>query len=312
MSGEAATTAFVTGATGFLGSELVKLLVAGGVQVFGLARSAESAQNLRRAGAVPVAGDLREPGRWQDEAGADWVFHIPPCAAACRWQPWAPTRTAATRTALDTYLLDAVAAGETRRIVYVADASFYEPTGRRPVTEDELRVVHAPGHALPPALDRLDGYAVAGLPIVTAIAGCVYGNGSWFRDRIIDPVMAGRPVLQFGRTGSSVSPIHVHDCARALIHLANHGDVGSRYFVADNEPVPMSEFARRFACVANRSLRVRHLPALAAALLVDRRFAHYVRGNCAFSNIRLRGTGFRLRYPTLEHGIDQIHGALHE
>ena len=311
MSGEAVTTAFVTGATGFLGSELIRLLVGRGVQVFGLARSAQSAQYLRRAGVMAVTGDLRQAGRWQDEAGADWVFHIPPCASGSRWQPW-PLRPAVRRAALDANLLDAVGAGATRRIVYVADASFYEPTGPRPVTEDELAVAHASAPDLTAALDRLDGYALAGLPIVTAIAGCVYGNGSWFRDRIVDPVMAGGHVVQFGRTGSCVSPIHVHDCARALIHLAERGDVGSRYFVADNEPVPMPEFARRFACVANRPLRLRRLPALAAGLLGDRRFAHHVRVNAAFSNIRLRGTGFRFRYPTLEYGIAQIVGALYE
>jgi hypothetical protein len=31
-----------------------------------------------------------------------------------------------------------------------------------------------------------------------------------------------------------------------------------------------------------------------------------------FSNIRLRGTGFRFTYPTLEEGLQQVLGALHE
>ncbi len=81
--------------------------------------------------------------------------------------------------------------------------------------------------ALTPALDRLDGYIVAGLPIVTAFPGWVYGNGSWFRERVIEPVMAGRRVLQFGDTGPWVSPIHVHDCARALVHLAERGELAA-------------------------------------------------------------------------------------
>jgi NAD dependent epimerase/dehydratase family enzyme len=124
--------------------------------------------------------------------------------------------------------------------------------------------------------------------------------------------MAGRPVLQFGRTGPWVSPIHVHDCARALIHLVEHGDVGNRYFIADSEPIRMSEFAQEFARLANRSLRVRRLPAVAAGLLVGRPLADHVQVNAAFSNIRLRGTGFRFRYATLERGLEQILGALHE
>jgi nucleoside-diphosphate-sugar epimerase len=312
MSGEAAKTAFVTGATGFLGSELVRLLVARGCQVFALARSPRSVEYVRRLGAVPVAGDLRETGRWQDEAAAEWVFHIPPYAAARGPRRWPLTSIPVTPAALDAPLLDSVFPGATRRVVYVADASFCDPTGPRPITEDELIATQPRRRGLPPALDRLDGYAVAGLPIVTAIPGCIYGNGSWFRERVIDPVLAGGRVLQFGRTAAHVSPVLVHDCARALIHLAERGEVGNRYFIADNEPVPMPELARKFACAVNRSLRVRRLPAVAARLLVDRWFAHTVRFDAAFSNIRLRGTGFRLLHPTLDHGLLQVLETLHE
>jgi hypothetical protein len=31
-----------------------------------------------------------------------------------------------------------------------------------------------------------------------------------------------------------------------------------------------------------------------------------------FSNVRLRGIGFRFRYPTLGHGLQQVLGTLHE
>ena len=78
MTGDARPTTFVTGAAGFIGTELVKVLMALGHQVFGLARCAEAAKRVRRAGAIPVMGDLLEPGQWQDEAAADWVFHLPP------------------------------------------------------------------------------------------------------------------------------------------------------------------------------------------------------------------------------------------
>jgi nucleoside-diphosphate-sugar epimerase len=80
MAGDAGPTAFVTGAAGFIGTEVVKALVARGHQVFGLARSVESTQHLRRVGAIAIKGDLIAPGQWQDETAADWVFHIPPCA----------------------------------------------------------------------------------------------------------------------------------------------------------------------------------------------------------------------------------------
>jgi hypothetical protein len=312
MAGDARPTAFVTGAAGFVGTELVKVLVARGHQVFGLARSVESTRHLRRVGAVAIKGDLLVPGQWQDEAAADWVFHVPPCAAAPGLRSWRRAeRSAQAHAVMDRHLLDAVAAGATKRIVYVADPRCYCPTGARPVTEDEVPVSPARERCLMAALDRLEGYRLAGLPIVTALPGCIYGNASWFREHVIDPVMAGRRVLQFGKADRWVSPIHVHDCARALVHLAERGDVGNRYFLANHEPVRMHEFAQVCARLANRPLRVWRVPAAAARLLAGRPLADYVRANAAFSNIRLRGIGFRFRYPTLEQGIEEILGALH-
>jgi nucleoside-diphosphate-sugar epimerase len=217
-----------------------------------------------------------------------------------------------TRVLMDAHLLDALAAGATRRIVYVAEASAYGATGPRPITEDEPPRPSARGRCLRPSLDRLDGYIASGLPIVTAFPGWVYGNGSWFRERVIEPVMAGRPVLQIGAATPWVSPIHVEDCARALLHLAEHGKVGGRYFVVNSDPIRLHEFAATFACLANRPLRVRRVPGVTARLAVGQALADDFRTDGVFSNIRLRGTGFRFTYPTLEEGLLQVLGALHE
>jgi len=213
---------------------------------------------------------------------------------------------------MDAHLLDAVTAGATRRIVYVADTSVYGATGPRPITEDRPPRPSAWGRRLMPALDRVDGYVIAGLPIVTAFPGCVYGNGSWFRERVIDPVMAGRRVLQFGKTGRWVSPIHVEDCARALVHLAEHGEAGGRYFLVNSDPIRMREFAGTFAHLANRPLRVWLMPAVATRFVVDPILSEYIQADAVFSNIRLRGIGFRFQYPTLEQGLQHVIGALRE
>jgi uncharacterized protein len=313
MPGQAGITTFVTGAAGFMGTELVKVLKGLGHQVLGLASCAETAQRVRRAGAVPVMGDLREPGQWQDEAAADWVFHLPPqhgCGPRVTRQQAASIARA--RVVMDGHLLDAVLAGATRRIVYVGDPRCYGATGLRPITEDEPPRPCAWGRHFAPALDRLDRYVVAGLPIVTAFPGLVYGNGSWFRERVIQPVMAGRRVLQFGKTGPWVSPIHVGDFARALVHLAEHGEVGGRYFLVNNDPIRMHQFAERFARLAHRPLRVWRVPAAVARLVVGPVLADSIQADAVFSNIRLRGIGFRFRYPTLDQGLQQVLRALHE
>ena len=311
MAGSAPATAFVTGSDGFLGTELIKLLVSRGHRVLALTRSVEGAEAMRRLDAVPVIGDLLTPGRWQDEAAADWVLHLsPPPADSRRILPTRGAKRARAHLSLDANLLDAVSAGSTRRVVYLADPRCYGATGSRPVTEDEPPCPTASGRWLVPALDRLGGYVLAGMPIVTAIPGCVYGNGSWFRELIIEPVLAGRRVLQFGTTGPLVSPIHVHDSARALLHLAEHGRTGGRYFVANSEPSRITDFANTFARLTNRPLRVWRLPAAAGRFVVGPAWAEYPQADAVLSNIRLRGIGFQFEHPTVEDGVRQVLRAL--
>lgn len=306
-------TAFVTGADGFIGTELVRVLRARGHQVFGLTGTPGGAERVRRAGGVPVTGDLSEPGIWQDEVLVDWVFHLAPHPGC---GPGLTSRrvesVARVQMRMDSQLLDSLERGVTRRIVYLSDTSYYGPTGPRPVTEDDPPRPGPWGRCLAPALERLEGYVLAGLPIVTAFAGWVYGNGSWFRERVIEPVLAGRRVVQIGKGGPWVSPIHVHDCARGLVHLAERGEAGGRYLLVNQEPVRTHDFPATFARLANRPLHVWHVPEAVARLVVGPLLAEYLRADAVFSNIRLRGLGFRCLYPTLEQGLEQVLGALNE
>jgi nucleoside-diphosphate-sugar epimerase len=66
----AAATAFITGADGFVGRALIKVLRSLDHQVFALAGCSDAAQRLSSAGATPVIGNLLESGGWQDEAAA--------------------------------------------------------------------------------------------------------------------------------------------------------------------------------------------------------------------------------------------------
>jgi uncharacterized protein len=311
MTSVTVQTALVTGADGFIGRALVRVLARQGHRVLALAGTAAAVERVRSIGAVPVLGDLSNPGPWQDEAGADWVFHVPPYPE--RGKYLGQTRVGSVmrrRLAIDALLLDTVAATATQRIVYVGDACCYGPTGDRPLTEDVPPRPSVAGRCLGPALDRLDGYIIAGLPIVTALPGLVYGDGSWFRERVIDPMTTGRRVIRFGRADHWVSPIHVDDCARALVHLAVHGHVGSRYFVVNSTPAGMHDFATVFARLTNRPLREWPLPAGAARWLTGPILAGYLTRAALFSNIRLRATGFRFQHPTLADGVHQIVEAL--
>jgi len=257
-------------------------------------------------------GSLLETGRWQDEAAADWVFHLPSPPPRSLMTRRRAESIARQRLVMDAHLLRAIANGATRRIVYVDDTSSYETTDCRAITEDEPLTRSGWARTLTPALDRVEEYVLTRPPIVTILPGRVYGDGSWFRNCVIAPVMAGRRVLQFGRSGPWVSPIHVRDCARALVHLAEYGTAGNRYFVVNNEPIRVHEFARTFAYLANRRLRVWTMPAWTARFIVDPMHAGRRHADAVFANIRLRGTGFTFHYPTLEDGVRQIISTLHE
>jgi dihydroflavonol-4-reductase len=77
---------FITGATGFLGSHVARVLAAAGAELRLLVRPSSVLSNLQGVAGEHVTGDLREPaGLKQALSGCDGVFHV-----AADYRLWIP------------------------------------------------------------------------------------------------------------------------------------------------------------------------------------------------------------------------------
>jgi hypothetical protein len=197
---------------------------------------------------------------------------------------------------MDAHLLDRGGSGATRRLSAWRTASWYGARGSLHITEDEPRP-SAWGRRRP-ALDRLDGHVVAGLPIVTAFPGCVYGDASGFAGASSTLSWPSPRTCSLAKPDRGVSPFMsttvLVPCCTCRARRSQR-----RYYLVNRDPVLLHELAETFARLANRPLRdSRRLRAGFGSVgpVLGRLCA---RSDAVFSNIRLRGIGFRYRYPTL-------------
>ncbi|TFI55435.1 NAD-dependent epimerase/dehydratase family protein [Mastigocladus laminosus UU774] len=80
---------FVTGGTGFVGANLVRLLLAEGYTVKALVRPHSQLDNLQNLDVELVKGDLNHPKLWQQMRGCQYLFHV-----AAHYSLWQKDREA--------------------------------------------------------------------------------------------------------------------------------------------------------------------------------------------------------------------------
>ncbi|HEV8321069.1 MAG TPA: NAD-dependent epimerase/dehydratase family protein [Myxococcota bacterium] len=301
-------TLFVTGGTGFIGAAFVRRAVAAGHAVQALARTAQSAQKLRAAGAAPVLGDLGDPGGWREAAAAaDGVVHLAqPETFGARITLKRAQRYEALRLRLDAALLDTLRPERTRRVLYVCGTNYYGDQGTHPRDEDALPNPRGWGRYVAAAVDALAPHAARGLAIVEAYPGWVYGAGSWFSEYILAPMRRGLPLMLLAGPDRLVPPVHVEDCAAALLHLYGHGAPGRRYFVVDDRPSPVLAMLELAASTLGVRLRTWRAPRWLYEALAGPVVAESSTYDCALSNARLRATGFVPRFPTVDTGVPDV------
>src|SRR5437016_3386589 len=110
--------AFVTGATGFLGSHVARVLCEQGAKLRLLVRATSNLKNLQGLPAETVTGDLRDPGSLgKAMAGCDTVFHV-----AADYRLWVRDPQEMYRSNVDgtRALLEAARGAGVERVVYTS------------------------------------------------------------------------------------------------------------------------------------------------------------------------------------------------
>ena len=113
----------VTGGTGFLGSYLVRDLLAKGVSVRVLARPSPRADSLAAAGVEIAQGDLRDPGSIAHAVkGAEIVYHLAAKVGSAPRDAYFETNVDGTER-----LLNACAQNGVGQLVYASSLAVYGP-----------------------------------------------------------------------------------------------------------------------------------------------------------------------------------------
>jgi uncharacterized protein len=291
----------LTGATGLIGTRLVRALRERGDEVTVLSRSADRA---RQALGVEAAGwqPESEPAPADALAGRDGVVHLAGENLAQRWSDDVKRRVRTSRELGTRNLVAGFRAADPRPAVLVSASGvdYYGPRGDEPVTEDE-----PPGDGfLPQVCVVWEREAAAaeelGVRVVrlrTAVAldkrgGALAKMLPFFRLGIGGPVAGGRQYLPW---------IHVDDLVR--MYLAALDD--RAWTGAVNAAAPDPPTNREFSRALGRALRrpaIAPVPAFAIRLLYGEMADIVIQGRRAVPD-RARVLGFTWTHPDLDEAL---------
>ncbi len=231
---------FVTGASGFIGANLVHELIARGHRVKALMRRGSDARGIAGLDVERVEGDVRERDRLKSVMrGCDWCFHV--AASYYLWlKDYAPMYAAnvdGTRN-----VLESAADAGCSRIVYTStvgciglpkevNGSVIPTDETTPVSEAQMSNHYKRSKWRAEVVAR--ELAGKGLPIVIVNPSAPVGP------RDVKPTPTGQVIVDFlnrqmpGYVDTGLNWVHVRDVAIGHILAAERGRPGERYILGN-------------------------------------------------------------------------------
>ena len=230
---------FVTGATGFIGSAVVRELLGAGHQVVGLARSDKAAAAVAAAGAEAFRGSLEDTGGLREAAGsADGVIHTGYI------HDFSPTANPAAAAAVDGGAIAAFGealAGTGKPLVVAAGLPEAEPG--ETVTEDTT----APENPHYPRVSERAAVALAGSGVrasVVRLPPSVHGEGDYAFVPSLIAIARDKGASAYVGDGANVWPaVHRLDAARLFRLALEQAPAGTLLNGVGDEGVPFREIA---------------------------------------------------------------------
>jgi dihydroflavonol-4-reductase len=226
--------AFVTGATGFVGSHVARVLAAQGAELRLLVRPSSKLSNIEEIKAERVMGDLRDPtGLKKAMAGCDVVFHL-----AADYRLWVRDPDEMYRSNVEgtRAVLEGARESGVRRVVYTSSvATVGFRSNEHLANEDSpVSLTNMIGHykrskfmAEKIALEA----GRSGMDVVVVNPTTPVG------ERDIKPTPTGRIVVDFLKKGfpayvdTGLNLVDVTECARGHVAAWEKGRSGERYIL---------------------------------------------------------------------------------
>ena len=231
--------AFVTGATGFLGSHVARALADQGAELRLLVRPTSNLKNLAGLNAESAVGDLRDSSSLEKAmSGCDTVFHV-----AADYRLWVRDPAEMYRSNVDgtRAILDAAQKNHVRRVVYTSSVATVGFTGNgHPADEDSpVSLADMIGHY---KRSKFMGERIAmdagrsGMQVVTVNPTTPVG------EQDVKPTPTGRIVVDFLKrkfpayVETGLNLVDVRECALGHMAALEKGKSGERvYSVEERE-----------------------------------------------------------------------------